>query len=151
MACYRCGERQLEPGRGSDPWQQGVIGERQVLICPGCQSAGDWAADLDHCAVCASIQLVRRLGEVECRGCGATGEAAAPQGSSASAALADVRPAGLSDEVEQALARVLRRAPAGEPGSSRLSSRSGVGAAGRARAADQKGPAATWVGSIGER
>ena len=110
MACYRCGERQLEPGRGSDPWRQGVIGSRQVLVCPGCQAAGDWAADLDHCAVCASIALVRRLGEVECRTCGATGEAARPTTVLASAAMPDAaRPAGLSEEVERALARVLLR------------------------------------------
>ncbi len=111
MACYRCGERQLEPGRGSDPWQQGVIGDRQVLICPGCQSAGDWAAELDRCAVCASIELARRLGEVECRSCGATGETARPPGASATASLPDVRPVSLADEVEQALTRVLRRTP----------------------------------------
>jgi hypothetical protein len=84
-----------------------------VLICPECQSAGDWAAELDRCPVCASIHLVRRLGEIECRDCGAVGE---PTGQAAGGtSLEDVVPQGLAEEVEQALARVLRRSarPAG--------------------------------------
>ena len=78
-----------------------------MLICPECQSAGDWAAELDRCPVCASIHLVRRLGEIECRDCGAVGESAgsAPVGTG----IEDVAPHGLAEEVEQALARVLRR------------------------------------------
>jgi hypothetical protein len=78
-----------------------------VLICPECQSAGDWAAELDRCPVCASIHLVRRLGEIECRDCGAVGESAGspPVGTG----VEDVVPHGLAEEVEQALARVLRR------------------------------------------
>jgi hypothetical protein len=86
------------------------------MICPGCQAEGEWAAELDHCAVCASVALVRRLGEVECRDCGATGERARPSGplarpadASASDGLPDGRPVGLTDEVEQALAKVLNR------------------------------------------
>lgn len=123
MACYRCGERQLEPGRGSEPWQQGVIGDRQVLICPACQSAGDWRAELDRCAVCRSVQLYRRLGEVECCDCGATGAGVRPRGDTAPAARPAAspyrQPAGLAAEVEQALARVLNRAPAGDRESAR--------------------------------
>ena len=46
-----------------------------MLICPGCQDAFDWAGDLDSCATCASAHLVRRLGEIECRDCGAVSEA----------------------------------------------------------------------------
>jgi hypothetical protein len=42
-----------------------------VLICPGCQSSVDWMAELDRCPRCASAHLVRRLGEAECRDCGA--------------------------------------------------------------------------------
>jgi hypothetical protein len=71
MPCYRCGTRQVDPDRGESPWKRGVRGDRQVLICPGCQTAHDWMADLDRCPVCASVRLVRRLGEAECRDCGA--------------------------------------------------------------------------------
>jgi len=130
MPCYRCGTRQVDPDRGSSPWLRGVLADRQVLICPVCQSAGEWVADLDRCQVCASIRLVRRLGEVECRECGNVGEPAAADSvsdigaiggltapgaaelgaSSAelSAGPAEVAP-GLAEEVERALAKVLRR------------------------------------------
>ena len=46
MPCYRCGARQVDPDRGESPWKRGVRADRQVLICPGCQSSGDWLADL---------------------------------------------------------------------------------------------------------
>jgi len=82
-----------------------------VLICPECQSAGEWVADLDRCVVCASIRLVRRLGEVECRECGNVGEPAVTASPLMSQAAGDGPNApGLAEEVEQALARVLRRA-----------------------------------------
>ncbi len=79
MACYRCGTRQLDPVRGHSPWQRGVRGNQQVLICPTCQGIHDWKTDLDQCGRCGSVRLVRRLGEAECRDCGyvATPEAAA--------------------------------------------------------------------------
>jgi hypothetical protein len=105
MPCYRCGARQVDPDRGESPWRRGVRGGRQVLICPDCQVAVDWAAELDQCQVCGSVHLVRRLGEVECRDCGAVGQpsdAAATDGSSA-----ETEAAGLADEVERALAKVL--------------------------------------------
>jgi hypothetical protein len=112
MPCYRCGTRQVDPDRGESPWKRGVRGDRQVLICPGCQAAFDWMADLDRCPVCAGIRLMRRLGEVECRDCGSVGQPIA---------AADVGDAdgggspGLAEEVELALARVLGKArrPAG--------------------------------------
>jgi hypothetical protein len=137
MPCYRCGTRQVDPDRGESPWKRGVRGERQVLICPGCQTTFDWTSDLDHCDVCASVRLVRRLGEVECRDCGAVRQ---PASSPLPGHLARLVPgartgdevattpvisqngpdragldqeaeamAGLSREVEQALARVLGR------------------------------------------
>ena len=131
MPCYRCGTRQVDPDRGSSPWLRGVRADRQVLICPGCQTDGAWVTDLDRCALCASVHLVRRLGEVECRDCGAVGTEAvgsmssAPGGAAAGALAvgeisvggvegggdwaADTAPAGLAEEVEQALSRVLRR------------------------------------------
>jgi hypothetical protein len=70
MPCYRCGARQVDPDRGESPWKRGVRADRQVLICPACQSSVDWAGELDRCPVCSSLHLVRRLGEVECRDCG---------------------------------------------------------------------------------
>jgi hypothetical protein len=133
MPCYRCGTRQVDPDRGESPWKRGVRGDRQILICPDCQAAFDWVADLDRCAVCSSERLVRRLGEVECRECGAVRQSSTsslpghlarvtPSGSgpgSGSGGGAGARPAGgdaeagamegLAREVEQALARVLGR------------------------------------------
>ncbi len=108
MPCYRCGTRQVDPDRGASPWLRGVKADRQVLICPGCQADGEWVTDLDRCSLCASVHLVRRLGEVECRECGAVGA-----GSSAAPTFGPVEapPPGLTEEVEQALARVLRPVP----------------------------------------
>lgn len=71
MPCYRCGVRQTDPSRGQSPWKRGVRQYSQILICPGCQDAADWVADLDRCSQCSSVHLVKRLGEVECRDCGA--------------------------------------------------------------------------------
>lgn len=107
MPCYRCGTRQVDPDRGESPWRRGVRTDRQVLICPGCQAAFDWSADLDHCAVCSSVHLVRRLGEVECRDCGSVAQPLAAEGSSADGS-AEGSLASLAEEVEQALSRVLR-------------------------------------------
>ena len=111
MPCYRCGTRQVDPDRGSSPWLRGVRADRQVLICPGCQAGGDWAGDLDRCQVCASIRLLRRLGEVECRDCGYVGESAAAISAAelSSGAVDGMTPPGLAEEVEQAIAKVLRR------------------------------------------
>ena len=110
MPCYRCGTRQVDPDRGESPWRRGVRGDRQVLVCPGCQAAFDWASDLDRCAVCASVHLVRRLGEVECRDCGSVGQpvlaadAALDEGAAGDPGSAG---ASLAEEVELALSRVL--------------------------------------------
>ena|SRR5215510_5169689 len=110
MPCYRCGTRQVDPDRGSSPWLRGVRADRQVLICPGCQAGGDWAGDLDRCEVCASIRLVRRLGEVECRDCGYVGEPAASSAANFSSGGVDgMSQPDLAEEVEQAIAKVLRR------------------------------------------
>jgi hypothetical protein len=82
-----------------------VRGDRQVLICPDCQAVADWTQELDRCHVCGSVHLVRRLGEVECRDCGAVGlpaRAAADESAVSETAVAD-----LADEVERALAKVL--------------------------------------------
>ncbi len=105
MPCYRCGTRQVDPDRGESPWRRGVRGDRQVLICPGCQVAIDWASELDRCQVCGSVHLVRRLGEVECRDCGAVGQPA--ETSLSEASMMGDAAADLADEVERALAKVL--------------------------------------------
>ncbi|WP_020380180.1 hypothetical protein [Nocardiopsis potens] len=75
--------------------------ERQVLICPECQLARDWKADLDRCPRCRSTFLLSRLGEVECHSCGHI----RPQTSPCPAP--DPDPA-LTNAVEQALSRALR-------------------------------------------
>jgi hypothetical protein len=122
MPCYRCGVRQVDPDRGESPWKRGVRADRQVLICPACQSSFDWTGELDRCPVCSSVHMVRRLGEVECRDCGDVRE---PAGSdpvpdvTASASPGSVpgvvpdpdlgETPGLAEEVELALARVLGR------------------------------------------
>jgi hypothetical protein len=125
MPCYRCGTRQVDPDRGESPWRRGVRRDRQVLICPGCQAAYDWSSDLDKCAVCASVHLVRRLGEAECRDCGSVGQpvlapgALAEQIEVAAGAADDADGAGvassagrsLAEEVELALSRVLGTSP----------------------------------------
>jgi ribosomal protein L40E len=117
MPCYRCGTRQVDPARGHSPWRRGVKGNEQVLVCPGCQAAGDWTADLDKCRRCGSVHLVRRLGEVECRDCGATIPPVTEGGDPQAAGRPPGRPAtgrapGLSEEVALALERVLGRGAA---------------------------------------
>ena len=105
--------------RGHSPWRRGVSHNEQVLVCPGCQASGDWAADLDRCRQCGSVHLVRRLGEVECRDCGTTiapvtegGLPAGEAGPGGGAPRAAGRAPGLSEEVALALERVLRRGAA---------------------------------------
>lgn len=111
MPCYRCGERQTDPDRGASPWKRGVRDEHQVLICPTCQDGRDWAADLDRCAACSGIRLVRRLGEVECKDCGHVAQSATaaqpPAGGKAGGEPAAAPAPGLAEEVAQALDRVL--------------------------------------------
>jgi hypothetical protein len=96
-----------------------VLHDQLVLVCPGCQESGDWTAELESCARCGSVHLIRRLGQVECLDCGLVREPEAvlipglvPAGSVGRAALAD--PAGspdtaLAEEVGRALDRVLGR------------------------------------------
>jgi hypothetical protein len=136
MPCYRCGTRQVDPVRGQSPWKRGVRADRQVLVCPGCQASFDWVADLDRCAVCGGVHMLRRLGEIECRDCGHVREPAAvpdgggglglnarelgldarepdgrrPGDSSYGAGPGSGETPGLAEDVERALARVLGRA-----------------------------------------
>ena len=116
MPCFRCGARQTDPVRGASPWKRGVSADRQVLICPGCQSVRGWADDLDRCSGCDSAALVCRLGEVECRDCGHTRDAVpadlVTSGAAPGASAPPSSDGDLSEEVAAALSRVLRRGPA---------------------------------------
>jgi len=124
MPCYRCGARQVDPVRGHSPWRRAVRDDQQVLVCPGCQAGSEWAAEVDTCPQCGSVHLVRRLGEVECRDCGAVvppaaepgAEAGSPLGAASRAGRAEPAPGGrapgLSEEVALALERVLGRSAA---------------------------------------
>ena len=76
MPCYRCGVRQTDPERGKSPWRRGVRRDQLVLVCPACQEAGDWTADLESCPRCGTVHLIRRLGQVECLDCGLVREPA---------------------------------------------------------------------------
>jgi hypothetical protein len=102
--------RQTDPDRGKSPWKRGVVQDRLVLICPACQEATDWTADLEHCAKCRSAHLIRRLGQVECLDCGLVRD---PEPSLVPAGGPDRAPEGvdtaLADEVSRALDRLLGR------------------------------------------
>ena len=109
MPCYRCGVRQTDPERGKSPWRRGVLRDELVLVCPACQESGEWTAELESCSRCASVHLIRRLGQVECLDCGLVREpevalvpAAGPAAGRTDAALAE--------EVGRALDRLLGRA-----------------------------------------
>jgi hypothetical protein len=105
LPCYRCGVRQTDPERGKSPWRRGVLRDHLVLVCPACQESGDWTADLEHCARCASVHLIRRLDQVECLDCGLT-----RVDPDILAAVPPARDSGLADEVSRALDRLLGRA-----------------------------------------
>jgi len=116
MPCYRCGVRQTDPERGKSPWRRGVLRDQLVLVCPACQESGGWTADLESCASCGSVHLIRRLGQVECLDCGLVREPAAtlvPAGrddAEGGAATADSgSDAALAEEVGRALDRLLGR------------------------------------------
>ena len=118
MPCYRCGVRQTDPERGKSPWRRGVLRDELVLVCPACQESGEWTAELESCSRCASVHLIRRLGQVECLDCGLVREpeavlnldlvpAARTRSAGTSAGRSD---AALAEEVGRALDRLLGRA-----------------------------------------
>jgi hypothetical protein len=94
-----------------------VVSDQLVLICPACQSSGDWTAELEHCGRCRSAHLIRRLGQLECLDCGLISEPEAvlnnglvPAGGPQASPDALARPdAALADEVSRALDRLLGR------------------------------------------
>jgi hypothetical protein len=100
MPCYRCGARQVDPGKGPSPWKRGVIHDEQVLVCPDCQSTHNWTADLDKCEQCGSTMLVRALGETRCRGCSFTKQVADHKARSGDTTLADEVAAALKRRFE---------------------------------------------------
>ncbi len=112
MPCYRCGVRQTDPERGSSPWRRGVLADHLVLICPDCQQSADWTADLERCARCGSVHLIRRLDQVDCLDCGLVREPAlvggAPSRPSSRHGTSGADDA-LAEEVGRALDRVLGR------------------------------------------
>jgi len=123
LPCYRCGVRQTDPERGKSPWRRGVLRDELVLVCPACQESGDWAAELESCSRCASVHLIRRLGQVECLDCGLVREPALADAVLADAALvtsgvpagtpappAPRAPAGSRDRPDAALAEEVGRA-----------------------------------------
>ena len=73
MGCVTCGRRQVDPESGSSTWRRAVVRGEQVLVCPQCQGEGG-TAGLARCVSCGSTVLVKRLGEVTCRDCGAVGD-----------------------------------------------------------------------------
>ena len=113
MPCYRCGVRQTDPERGKSPWRRGVLRDELVLVCPACQESGEWTAELESCSRCASVHLIRRLGQVECLDCGLVREpevALVPAARRAAASPTASPDATLAEEVGRALDRLLGRA-----------------------------------------
>ena len=109
MPCYRCGVRQTDPERGKSPWRRGVLRDELVLVCPACQESGEWTAEVESCSRCASVRLIRRLGQVECLDCGLVRETEAALVPAAHPA--EGRPdTALAEEVGRALDRLLGRA-----------------------------------------
>lgn len=100
MPCYRCDRVQTDPARGGSPWKRGVRRGVQVLVCPDCQQAHEWARELDRCDGCGSTRLSRALGETRCAECGLVVADAAPPPSRP----APPRP--LADDVSAALRKV---------------------------------------------
>jgi hypothetical protein len=83
--------------------------DQLVLVCPGCQESGDWAADLESCANCGSVHLIRRLGQVECLDCGLVREPAPVTVPSFAGPPAADEDGALAAEVGRALDRLLGR------------------------------------------
>jgi hypothetical protein len=83
-----------------------VLRDQLVLVCPACQESGEWTAELESCSRCASVHLIRRLGQVECLDCGLVPE---PESAlvAAGSPVAASQDAALAEEVGRALDRLL--------------------------------------------
>ncbi|HEX3964140.1 MAG TPA: hypothetical protein VHZ03_47085 [Trebonia sp.] len=46
-----------------------MVREHLVLVCPACQRHPGWSGELQSCARCGSLHLIRRLDQVECLDC----------------------------------------------------------------------------------
>jgi hypothetical protein len=106
-----------------------VLREHLVLVCPACQRRPGWSGELQSCARCGSLHLIRRLDQVECLDCclvrdaawddtarddTARDDTAREQAGPGDTVPADgpvgpVGDAALAAEVASALSRVLRR------------------------------------------
>ena len=85
-----------------------MLRDQLVLVCPACQESRDWTAELESCARCGSVHLIRRLGQVECLDCSLVREpeaALVPAGRP----TAPSPDAALAEEVGRALDRLLGR------------------------------------------
>jgi hypothetical protein len=90
-----------------------VLRDELVLVCPACQESGEWTAELESCSRCASVHLIRRLGQVECLDCGLVREpevALVPAARRVVASPTASPDAALAEEVGRALDRLLGRA-----------------------------------------
>jgi hypothetical protein len=92
-----------------------VLREHLVLVCPACQEAADWTADLDNCARCGGVHMIRRLDQVECLDCGQVRDADRVPGAGPGTEpgtgpdAGPAQDAAFADEVSRALERVLRQ------------------------------------------
>jgi hypothetical protein len=110
VGCVLCGRRQVDPVAGPSDWVRGVAAGEQVLVCPDCRTPG-WDDVLDRCAACGSTRLVKRLGEVSCRACGAVDSVVAAPGHRSAPAAPPASRDALAADVSAALDRVLRADP----------------------------------------
>ena len=70
-ACRFCGRRTFDPDKKERPWARGVVGGRQVLVCPQCQDERPgWVDELDRCEECGETRLSAMLERIVCRACG---------------------------------------------------------------------------------
>lgn len=111
VGCLLCGRRQVDPSSGPSDWVRGVAAGEQVLVCPDCRHPG-WDDALDRCLDCGSTRLVKRLGEVTCRACGAVDRTVPGHPHPASPAARPAAREELAADVSAALDRVLRGDPA---------------------------------------
>jgi hypothetical protein len=86
-----------------------VLHDELVLVCPACQESGEWTAELESCSRCASVHLIRRLGQVECL-VREPEVALVPAARRSAASPAASPDATLAEEVGRALDRLLGRA-----------------------------------------